>query len=481
MKERAAHEEAREELESRLKQLPRPEEVESLAARVQEQALAVETQEAAVSAARETLDEIAAQQAAAEEALAAQQDQATALDGDLKAQRAAWEAHEERLSALPRPAEAEEIAAEIAAQAEIVAEREQAVAALAGAPGEVERLTAELEALGDPRREHQRAADVAARRVKIASSLSAAQTESAELEEKLTALDEVLAAYAELDAEIAAQRAVQEATEAAHQRYLSHVREAEVLAQRQAAFEEAAAALSQAESAVEAQRAKRDEIAKRYDAEAHEEVIAREGRLRETLAALEERLHQRAARQEEIAAEIAHLTEVQGALDAAEAERAELAELRELLGYLRGVLREAGPEVTRRLVEIISLHADRLYSEIMQAYTTRLRWTEDYDIILAEAGRDRGFQQLSGGEQMAAALAVRLALLREVSAIDWAFFDEPTANLDAQRRDNLAEQILSVKGFSQLFVISHDDTFEQDTDHVVRVQKVDGASRMVEA
>ena len=49
---------------------------------------------------------------------------------------------------------------------------------------------------------------------------------------------------------------------------------------------------------------------------------------------------------------------------------------------------------------------------------------------------------------MASALAVRLALLREVSDIDVAFFDEPTANLDDQRRDNLAEQILNVRGFS---------------------------------
>ncbi len=480
MEERAAHEEAQRALEARLKQLPRPEEVASLAERVQEQSQAVETQEAALATARETLDEIATQQATAKAALAAQQEQATALDADIETQRAALAAHEDRLAALPRPAAAEEIAQEIAAQAGIVAEREEAVAALTGAPAEVERLTAALDALGDPRREHQRAADVAARRVKIASSLSATQTESAELEEKLSALDDELSAYAELDAEIAAQRAVQEANEAAHQRYLSHAREAEALAQRQAAFEEAAAALAQAESAVKQQRAARDEVAAQYDADAHAEVVAREGQLRETLAALEERLHQQAARQEEIAAEIAHLTEVQGALEAAEAERAELAELRELLGYLRGVLREAGPEVTRRLVEIISLHADRLYSEIMQAYTTRLRWTEDYDIVLSEAGRNRGFQQLSGGEQMAAALAVRLALLREVSAIDWAFFDEPTANLDAQRRDNLAEQILGVKGFSQLFVISHDDTFEQDTDHVVRVQKVDGASQVVE-
>jgi DNA repair exonuclease SbcCD ATPase subunit len=78
---------------------------------------------------------------------------------------------------------------------------------------------------------------------------------------------------------------------------------------------------------------------------------------------------------------------------------------------------------------------------------------------------------------VATALAVRLALLKEVSAVDLAFFDEPTANLDDRRHDNLAEQILDVKGFSQLFVISHDDTFEQDTDHVVQVVKEDGRSQ----
>jgi exonuclease SbcC len=79
---------------------------------------------------------------------------------------------------------------------------------------------------------------------------------------------------------------------------------------------------------------------------------------------------------------------------------------------------------------------------------------------------------------MAAALAIRLALLREVSGIDVAFFDEPTANLDDERRDNLARQIMEIRGFSQLFVVSHDDTFEQDTDNVVRVIKEGGASRV---
>jgi hypothetical protein len=53
------------------------------------------------------------------------------------------------------------------------------------------------------------------------------------------------------------------------------------------------------------------------------------------------------------------------------------------------------------------------------------------------------------------------------------------ANLDDHRRDNLAEQILNVKEFSQLFVISHEDTFEGDAKHVVRVVKEYGANQVV--
>ena len=72
---------------------------------------------------------------------------------------------------------------------------------------------------------------------------------------------------------------------------------------------------------------------------------------------------------------------------------------------------------------------------------------------------------------MGAALALRLALLRETSRIDVAFFDEPTAHLDPERRESLAEQIMGVKGFSQLFVISHDDSFERYAQNYVHIVK----------
>jgi exonuclease SbcC len=89
--------------------------------------------------------------------------------------------------------------------------------------------------------------------------------------------------------------------------------------------------------------------------------------------------------------------------------------------------------------------------------------------MLEEGGYDRPFINLSGGEQMAAALSVRLALLKQLSDIRIAFFDEPTTNMDAERRENLAAEIGQIKHFDQLFVISHDDTFEGYVDNHIRV------------
>jgi exonuclease SbcC len=70
---------------------------------------------------------------------------------------------------------------------------------------------------------------------------------------------------------------------------------------------------------------------------------------------------------------------------------------------------------------------------------------------------------------MVAALAVRLALLRELSEINLAIFDEPTTNMDEERRRNLAMQLGRVRDFIRLFVISHDDSFEGLTDQQINL------------
>src|SRR5260370_42270212 len=80
---------------------------------------------------------------------------------------------------------------------------------------------------------------------------------------------------------------------------------------------------------------------------------------------------------------------------------------------------------------------------------------------------------------MSAAFAVRLAFLKKLSSLNIAFFDEPSQNMDELRRTNLAEQIRRVRGCDQLFVISHDDSFEQGRDSLVRLRKMDGQTQIL--
>ena len=43
--------------------------------------------------------------------------------------------------------------------------------------------------------------------------------------------------------------------------------------------------------------------------------------------------------------------------------------------------------------------------------------------------------------------------------------------MDKPRRDHLAEAIANIKTFRQLFVISHDDTFEKVTENIILVER----------
>jgi exonuclease SbcC len=419
-----------------------------------------------------------ARQAELEKALAKARAKQDAAEKARRQKQRALRRLEKRAKKLPRPAEADDLSAQIEAQREVLAEAEATAAGLAGAPATVARLEAELETLGNPRRDYQRAADTAGRREAAEKKLAATEKRASGLQGQIDALAEDLAGYAGLDERIEAGRATQATHEPDHQRYLEHIREAEAVEERRGKAAALGEKLEVAQVACDHLIEERDRVAAGYDAGAYAELVETYTGLRDEVATMEERMRQQRGQLAEAQAAIERLTDVRTQREAARAEHEELNELLALLEHIRAVLRDAGPKVTQALVGVISVQAAQLYADIMADHTTRLCWTEDYDIVLTSSGRERGFQQLSGGEQMAAALAVWLALLREVSAIDVAFFDEPTANLDDHRRDNLAEQILNVKGFSQLFVISHDDTFERDTDHVVRVVKEDGISRV---
>lgn len=147
--------------------------------------------------------------------------------------------------------------------------------------------------------------------------------------------------------------------------------------------------------------------------------------------------------------------------------------------FIRDTIKNSSEYIVNEFIGEISQEASNIYSEIMDDYTCGLKWQNDYDIEIESAGEVISFRQLSGGERMSAALAVRLALLKALSSCDFVFLDEPTQNMDEMRREKLSQEIMNIRGFKQVFVISHDDTFNEKYANVIKIEKTNGESRVV--
>jgi len=148
---------------------------------------------------------------------------------------------------------------------------------------------------------------------------------------------------------------------------------------------------------------------------------------------------------------------------------------REMLRLVRATLNRSGEKMAQIYRQYIGREAALIYQQVA-AENVHLLWAEDYEIKIMDSPdnnvRERIFGQLSGGEKMTAALAIRLALLKQLSGLAIGFFDEPTANLDEKRRGNLARIIPEItKNFNQVFVISHDDSFDAITENVIALKK----------
>ncbi|MFN5540461.1 MAG: hypothetical protein ACK481_10475, partial [Candidatus Melainabacteria bacterium] len=136
---------------------------------------------------------------------------------------------------------------------------------------------------------------------------------------------------------------------------------------------------------------------------------------------------------------------------------------------MRFIFKELSLKLAKEYTRHIGQRATNLFREIMQDGSYELTWSEDYQITTFKNGLELPFEVLSGGQQMSAAISIRLGLLQELSNIRFAFFDEPTAHLDSERRNQLAMQIGSIKSFDQLFVITHDESFASQANHQIYI------------
>ena len=387
---------------------------------------------------------------------------------------------EKTLRRLPGQLAVDEAAQLVEAQVASLAEGEARAAALSDAATQIDDLARDLAALGNPRQQQAIAQQTASQRATVEAQQKTVVAKLVSEQETLAALQSELAQFADLDAQIDEVAATLAEHQSAYQRFLAHEQVAQSVESRAAEVERLTQAQQEAEETVAALTSKITKISADFDAAALQRLRTDEQLLGREQGALSTRLELLQKEQARDEREIETLKQQQVEQAAAQAQRDKLATQQEYLETLRRLIREAGPYITRALIGRISGGAAQIFSELMQDYSRVLRWTEDYGIAIEAGGHERMFAQLSGGEQMSAALAVRLSLLREMSNISIAFFDEPTTNLDEARREALVRQILAVQGFRQLFVISHDDTFEQATQNLIRVRREGGQSEVVE-
>lgn len=341
-----------------------------------------------------------------------------------------------------------------------------AVPALVEEAGEIERR---LRALDDPRGRAAMLRAETKREASIKREAKAADDALVSLRAQADGIEIDLRRFDKLDAEWASATGRRDETTADYREHLASEREAASLPARRAKVEEATAEAERFTREREAASLAHEQATKDYDRERHDAERGRLALAREEAAAIVAQLAASRERVESLAGEIAALDEIRTKLKDEFVARARLERLHETTDFVRETLKQAGPLVTESYLYNVSIEANLLFREITGDTGRSLRWSRDYEIILEEDGHERSFPNLSGGEQMAAALAVRLALLKQLSDIRIAFFDEPTVNMDAERRARLAESIGRVRHFDQLFVISHDDAFEETVEHVVMI------------
>ncbi len=337
----------------------------------------------------------------------------------------------------------------------------------------------QIVALNDPRSASKAQQEIIKREAGYRQQLQAEDAQSQQQQEQLQDVQQQLAQYTGLDARIGQQEAVRVQCQAGYNTYLKNQDVARQLPDRQRAHSEANNKAEQAERDLEAARQAYQEADAAFSPQEFAEVETVIKGLENEQAWLASEMSNLQEKINDLTRRIDHAEVLLRELEAAEQEKRALEDLQKMIEQFRKLIRDAAEPMKGALLKDISGEANRIFGEIIGDRGAQLIWENDFEVTLRRQGISRTFAQLSGGEQMSAALAVRLALLKKLSTLNVAFFDEPTQNMDELRRTNLAEQIRRVRGFDQLFVISHDDTFEQSLDSLVRLRKKDGETRLV--
>jgi len=163
--------------------------------------------------------------------------------------------------------------------------------------------------------------------------------------------------------------------------------------------------------------------------------------------------------------------------------------LLEVIDGLRGAYRSIQPKMRSEFVTYLERTVqqvlDGLVGSVGPVLTVKI--DETYTpLVSSEEGYEREVSNISGGERTLLAFAYRIGLgqlimqSRTGHGLYMLLLDEPTESLGREDGsvDRLAEAVSRLKAIEQIIAVTHSEAFAEKAEHVIRVEKEAGVSRV---
>ncbi len=122
---------------------------------------------------------------------------------------------------------------------------------------------------------------------------------------------------------------------------------------------------------------------------------------------------------------------------------------------------------------------------LMDTENIKMRLDEEFTPIINQNGYDTEYENLSGGEKTACALAYRLALnqvinnlVANINTKDIIILDEPTDGFSSEQLDKLRNVLHELK-MKQIIAVSHESKIETFVDNIIKIEKAGHISRVI--
>lgn len=161
----------------------------------------------------------------------------------------------------------------------------------------------------------------------------------------------------------------------------------------------------------------------------------------------------------------------------------------EIISAVREAYRSIQPKLRSEFVKVLRGSVQQILDNLVSRESSYLNISIDETYtpyVSSESGSEREVSNLSGGERTLLAFAYRLGLGQLIMqsktghGLSMLLLDEPTESLGTEDGsiDRLAEAISRLKAVEQTIAVTHSEAFAEKAEHVVRLEKESGESKV---